>query len=109
MKKFTALSASLILAAALGTSASAAAVEGDLVVPVLDEPIIEAGDVFFAPNPIALLEITYFYNAPGGSAISALAPQNVHPTGEVLGDWVEIYTWLGKAWINVPGYIPSYF
>ncbi|GIO43251.1 MULTISPECIES: hypothetical protein [Paenibacillus] len=108
MKKFTAISASLILAAALGTSASAATLE-EPVVPVLEEPIIEAGDVFFAPNPITLLEITYFYNAPSGSAISALAPQDVHPTGEVLGDWVEIYTWLGKAWINVPGYIPSYF
>lgn len=108
MKKFTAISASLILAAALGTSASAATLE-EPVVPVLEEPIIEAEDVFFAPNPITLLEITYFYNAPNGSAISALAPQDVHPTGQVLGDWVEIYTWLGKAWINVPGYIPSYF
>lgn len=108
MKKFTTISAALILAATLGASASADTLE-EPVVPVLDEPIVEAGDTFFAPNPITLLEITYFYNAPEGAAVSALAPQDVHPTGEVLGDWVEIYTWLGKAWINVPGYIPAYF
>lgn len=108
MKKFTAISASLILAAALGSAASAAPIE-DPVVPVLDEPIVEAEDVVFAPNPITLSVITYFFNSPNGTIVSALAPQDVHPTGQVLGDWVEIYTWLGKAWINVPGYIPSYF
>ncbi|MEF2967537.1 hypothetical protein V3851_17050 [Paenibacillus sp. M1] len=107
MKKLATLSAAVILSAAFATGASAAPVE-DVVAPEVEEPIVEAEDVVIAPNPIELLEITYIYGAPQGDAISALAPQMVHPTGSIVGDWVEIYTWLGTTWIYLPGYVPSY-
>ncbi|GAA0137352.1 hypothetical protein YSY43_41930 [Paenibacillus sp. YSY-4.3] len=106
MKKFAAITASVIISTALATGASAA--EADPAVPVLDEPLIQAEDTVIAPNPIELLSITNFYNAPNGDAINALAPQSVHPTGHIIDDWVEIYTWLGKAWIYVPNYVPDY-
>ncbi|GIP54593.1 hypothetical protein [Paenibacillus vini] len=108
MKKLAALSASVILTAAFATAVSADPVV-EPVAPVVEEPIVEAADVIIAPNPITLKEITYFYNNPNGVALSALAPQDVHPTGQTVDDWVEIYTWLGKAWIYIPGYVPTYF
>lgn len=108
MKKLAALSASVILTAAFATGVSAAPAE-EPVAPVVDEPIIAVEDIVIAPNPVSLDKITYFYNAPGGKAMSALAPQDVHPTGQMIDNWVEIYTWLGKAWIYLPGYVPSYF
>ncbi|WP_435922444.1 hypothetical protein [Paenibacillus sp. DYY-L-2] len=107
MKKIAALSASVVLAAAFATAASADPVT-DPVAPVVEEPIVEASDVIIAPNPIGLTEITYFYDGPNGKTLSALAPQDVHPTGQILDSWVEIYTWLGKAWIYLPGYVPTY-
>ncbi|MFD3262050.1 hypothetical protein ACE3MQ_25945 [Paenibacillus lentus] len=106
MKKFAAITASVIISAALGTAASAA--ETEAVTPNLDEPIIQVGETVIAPNPIELLNNTTFYSNPNGEALSALAPQFVHPTGQTINDWVEIYTWLGKAWINVPNYVPDY-
>ncbi|WP_055105242.1 hypothetical protein [Paenibacillus ihumii] len=106
MKKFAAITASLIVSAALATAASAA--EADAVIPNLEEPIIQASETVIAPNPIELEDITTFYSAPNGDALNALAPQYVHPTGQIIDDWVEIYTWLGKAWIHVPDYVPDY-
>lgn len=107
MKKLAALSASVVLAAAFATGASADPVT-DPVAPVVEEPIVDAQDVVIVPNPIALTEITYFYDGPNGQVQSALAPQDVHPTGQIIDSWVEIYTWLGKAWIYLPGYVPTY-
>ncbi|RCX13936.1 hypothetical protein DFP94_11947 [Fontibacillus phaseoli] len=108
MKKLAALSASLILTAAFATAVSADPVV-DPVPPVVDEPLVAAEDIIIAPNPVQLLETTYFYADPNGKALSALAPQEVHPTGQRIDDWVQIYTWLGNAWIYLPGYVPTYF
>ncbi|MNJ57642.1 hypothetical protein [Paenibacillus fonticola] len=106
MKKFTAITAAVVLSAALATAVSAA--ESDSVILNLEEPLIQAQDTVIAPNPINLQDITKLYANPNGDAINALAPQLVHPTGQVINDWVEIYTWLGKAWIQIPDYVPDY-
>lgn len=113
MKKFAAITASLLVSAALATAAAAAEeteTETETVTPLptLEEPIIQAGETVIAPNPIELLSITDLYSNPNGDILNALAPQFVHPTGQVVDDWVEIYTWLGKAWITVPNYAPDY-
>lgn len=78
-----------------------------LNIPTLDEPIIKAHEVVL--NPTKIIELTsktYFYDAPNGKIIGALAPQKVNTTRTnsqevVEGEWVEIYTWLGAAWIYV--------
>ncbi|AZK46159.1 hypothetical protein [Paenibacillus lentus] len=109
MKKLSVITASLLVSAALATSA--AAEEAETVTPLqnLEEPIIQAGETVIAPNPIELLSITSMYSNPNGDLLNSLAPQFVHPTGQVINDyWVEIYTWLGKAWIIVPNYTPDY-
>lgn len=137
MKKIAALSASVLLTAALATSVSAdpattttetnevptvvgqtvevtgtSSSQGSSVTDItyldLDEPIVSPDEVILAPKPITLTKITYFYETPGGKALSALAPQKVSPTGQIVNNWVEIYTWLGKAWIYLPGYTPTY-
>lgn len=107
MKKITSITASLILTAAFAGAASAAPVE-EPVAPVLEEPIVNIGDTIIAPTPIELTKTAEFFAAPGGKSWGELAPQFVHPTGETQGDWVEIYTWLGKAWLHIPGYVLSY-
>jgi|GEM_PF-976669 len=137
MKKIAALSASVLLTAALATSVSAdpattttetnevptvvgqtvevtgtSSSQGSSVTDItyldLDEPIVSPDEVILAPKPVTLTKITYFYETPGGKALSALAPQKVSPTGQIVNNWVEIYTWLGKAWIYLPGYTPTY-
>ncbi|ANS75831.1 hypothetical protein AWM70_15585 [Paenibacillus yonginensis] len=132
MKKIAALTASFALSAALATAASAApadttstdtsdssststVVTGQVVSTTspdgttydgtVAEPIIVPELITIAPAPLTLNEVTYFYDMPQGKAQSALAPQTVTPTGNIVGDWVEIYTWLGKAWVYAPGYI----
>ncbi|GGA50436.1 hypothetical protein [Paenibacillus physcomitrellae] len=128
MKKIAALTASFALSAALATAASAApadtsstdtsnstVVTGQVVSTTtpdgttyegtVAEPIIVPELITIAPAPLTLNEVTYFYDMPQGNAWSALAPQVVTPTGNMVGDWVEIYTWLGKAWVYAPGYI----
>lgn len=74
----------------------------------IDEPLIQAKDTVIAPDPIELFTVEWIYDNPDGKKLNALAPQFVHPTGKTLGDWVEIYTWLGKAWIVIPNYEHSY-
>ncbi|WP_054956892.1 hypothetical protein [Paenibacillus dakarensis] len=75
--------------------------------PATDEPVIKAEDVVIIPTKvIQLTSKTYFYDMPNGKIIGSLAPQKVDTTTtsalqEVNGEWVEIYTWLGKAWIYV--------
>lgn len=138
MKKIAALSASVLLTAALATSVSAdpattttetnevptvvgqtvevtgtsSSSQGSSVTDItyldLDEPIVSPDELILAPKPVTLTKITYFYETPGGKALSALAPQKVSPTGQIVNNWVEIYTWLGKAWIYLPGYTPTY-
>lgn len=108
MKKLAAITASVILTAAFATAASA----NEDVTPVqlnLDEPIVKLTEVSFAPNPIDLLEKTSFFTAPDGTEWGAISPQKVHPTGLVMNDWVEIYTWLGTAWIYLPDFEISYY
>jgi hypothetical protein len=55
--------------------------------------------------PLILTVNTPFYFEPGGKVASVLAPQVVNTTGNrvgsLLGEWVEVYTWLGTAWILV--------
>ncbi|WP_334076081.1 MULTISPECIES: hypothetical protein [Paenibacillus] len=138
MKKLTALTASVLLTAAFATGVSAdpattstnentntaptvvgQTVEGTVTTSEgtsvtnstyvdLDEPIITPDEIIIAPEPITLTKVTYFYETPGGKTLSALAPQTVNPTGQTSNNWVEIYTWLGKAWIYRPGYTPTY-
>ncbi|WP_223067774.1 hypothetical protein [Paenibacillus caui] len=132
MKKMTALTAALTLSAAIAATAATAATaassdtpaaEGDVVTgqvvsattatyatyngsPIFDEPIIVSDLITVAPAPLVLSKFTYFCKEPKGTAWGALAPQTVTPTGKKVGEWVEIYTWLGTAWVYAPGYIP---
>ncbi|NMO97274.1 hypothetical protein [Paenibacillus lemnae] len=75
--------------------------------PNMEEPIIKADEVVMNPTEIIqLMKRTYFYDMPNGKIMGALSPQKVDTTGmerQMIwgGEWVEIYTWLGKAWIKV--------
>ncbi|MCQ4088714.1 hypothetical protein [Saccharibacillus sp. JS10] len=59
------------------------------------------------PTPtIDLTTMTPFYKSPGGTMIGYLGPQKLDTTGKgqtdpASGQWVEIYTWMGLAWIVV--------
>ncbi|CAM3636044.1 MULTISPECIES: hypothetical protein [Saccharibacillus] len=59
------------------------------------------------PTPtIQLTGMTPFYKSPGGTMIGYLGPQKLDTTGKgqtdpASGQWVEIYTWMGMAWIVV--------
>ncbi|GGH67230.1 hypothetical protein GCM10008014_48450 [Paenibacillus silvae] len=72
-----------------------------------EEPLVKPGDEVTAPTMLLnLLERTWFYDAPNGKPIGALGAQIVDTTGEVVdgfdgGEWVQVYTWKGKAWIHV--------
>lgn len=70
----------------------------------VSEPFVKASDLLVAPLPIELKEDTIFYEAPEGKEWNTLSPQNVTLTGKVQGEWFEIYTWLGNAWVHLPGY-----
>lgn len=74
----------------------------------VSEPFITGSDLFVAPLPIELNEITVIHESPEGKAWSKIAPQYVTPTGKVQGEWFEIHTWLGNAWIHLPGYTLSF-
>ncbi|KKO53041.1 hypothetical protein [Paenibacillus sp. DMB20] len=74
-------------------------------IPVIDGPIIKADEVVL--NPTRLIELaksTYFYDMPNGKPLGTLGSQKVDTTGNeapgvIGGQWIEVYTWLGKAWI----------
>lgn len=74
---------------------------------IFKEPTIKADEVILDPaEMIDLTKVTYFYTMPNGDFMGALEPQIVDATrnDKVIvenGEWVEIYTWLGKAWIFV--------
>ncbi|WP_172196999.1 hypothetical protein [Saccharibacillus qingshengii] len=59
------------------------------------------------PTPtIDLTTMTPFYKSPGGTMIGYLGPQKLDTTGNgttdpASGQWVEIYTWMGLAWIVI--------
>ncbi|GAB6992413.1 hypothetical protein [Paenibacillus pini] len=77
-----------------------------VVAPVLDEPLIKANNSVDSPNlPVILTKVTQFYYEPNGKVAGAVAPQVIATTGnrvtDVIGEWVEVYTWLGKSWIHV--------
>ncbi|GIO64914.1 MULTISPECIES: hypothetical protein [Paenibacillus] len=85
------------------TGSSETVAEPTKLVP---EPIISAGEEVTNPTvPLILTVNTPFYFEPGGKVASVLAPQVVDTTGNrvgsLLGEWVEVYTWLGTAWILV--------
>lgn len=120
MKKTISLATVLGLALSMATVAGAAPIEATEVTPIVegvttttptvtvtDEPIIKASEVVLNPTQIIqLTERTYFYDMPNGKIIGALAPQKVDTTttssqAVLDGKWVEIYTWLGPAWIYV--------
>ncbi|MBB3131907.1 hypothetical protein FHS19_006633 [Paenibacillus rhizosphaerae] len=123
MKKIITIAAALGLMASMGTAAfadsasttdstssttsvtgtSETVAEPTKLVP---EPIISAGEEVTQPTvPLVLTVNTPFYFEPGGKVASVLAPQVVSTTGNrvgsLLGEWVEVYTWLGTAWILV--------
>jgi len=110
MKKTLSITAALALALSLTAVASADPITGTVTNATYnstDEPIIKPDEVVLNPTPIhELTKVTYFYNAPNGKKVGALAPQKVDTTGNRIedargGEWVEIYTWLGTAWIYV--------
>ena len=74
---------------------------------IFDEPVVKPGDEVLVPTMLLnLLERTWFYDAPNGKPIGALSAQVIDTTGEVVdgfdgGEWVQVYTWKGKAWIHV--------
>lgn len=74
---------------------------------MFEEPLVKPGDEVLVPTMLLnLLERTWFYDAPNGKPIGALSSQVIDTTGEVVdgfdgGEWVQVYTWKGKAWIHV--------
>ncbi|MCP1131917.1 hypothetical protein NKT34_01195 [Paenibacillus polysaccharolyticus] len=74
---------------------------------MFEEPLVKPGDEVVMPTMLLnLLERTWFYDAPNGKPIGALSAQVVDTTGEIVdgfdgGEWVQVYTWKGKAWIHV--------
>lgn len=78
--------------------------------PVPGGPVVVVNDpskVSANPTPtINLTSMTPFYKSPGGTMIGYLGPQKLDTTGNgktdpASGQWVEIYTWMGLAWIVV--------
>ncbi len=79
-------------------------------VPVgTDGPLVPNDPSKVSTNPtpnIELTSMTPFYKSPGGTMIGYLGPQKLDTTGNgttdpASGQWVEIYTWMGLAWIVV--------
>ncbi|MDO3412779.1 hypothetical protein QWJ34_23630 [Saccharibacillus sp. CPCC 101409] len=79
-------------------------------VPVgTDTPVVgvDTGKVVANPTPVILITgTTPFYDAPNGKTLGYLQSQKVDTTGNgsmapAAGQWVEIYTWIGKGWILV--------
>ncbi|MFB4321343.1 MULTISPECIES: hypothetical protein [Paenibacillus] len=113
MKKTLSITAALALTLSLTAVASADPINGTVSntsgpAPIsVEDPLIKPEEVVIVPTPmIELTSKTYFYNAPNGEKLGALAPQKLDTTGnryDVMlgGEWVEVYTWLGKAWIYV--------
>ncbi|MGN7360593.1 hypothetical protein ACTHPF_23830 [Paenibacillus sp. SAF-054] len=123
MKKIITFAAAFGIMASMGTAVFAddTTTTGTTVTPVsgssttvaepvklVDEPIIKPSDLNRLENmPLVLTEDTPFYFEPGGKIASMLAPQTVFGTGNRVsdiigtGEWIEIYTWLGKAWVHV--------
>ncbi|WP_199909940.1 hypothetical protein [Paenibacillus sp. CAA11] len=73
---------------------------------LVDEPIVVKELLTIAPAPLTIKDLTYFYDAPNGKIWNRLGPTDVTPTGQIVNGWVEIYTWLGKAWVYAPNYVP---
>ncbi|MGG0824998.1 hypothetical protein ABE099_19210 [Paenibacillus turicensis] len=90
------------------TEATTTQTENNPIRLTVSEPFVKASDLVIAPLPIDLEETTVIYEMPEGKAWSKLAPQSVTPTGKVQGEWFEIYTWLGNAWIHLPGHTLSF-
>ncbi|WP_433944108.1 hypothetical protein [Paenibacillus sp. SN-8-1] len=120
MKKLAAITATLALSAAFATAASAdtapvtttnsTGTSTTTSTPVVtsttvSSPII-VPDLIVAnpPKKWEILKVTTFYKDPNGKAWGKLDPQVLEPTGQIIGDWVEIYTWLGKGWVFAPEY-----
>lgn len=117
MKKIASITVALGLMASIAATASAAEVTGistDSTTATENsstnilETVITPSDIVPATPQIVLTEITPFYFSVG-SVIPAgwLGVQTIDTTGEIIKDawgneWREIYTWLGKAWMNVP-------
>lgn len=121
MKKIAAITASLALSAAFATAASAdeatttptttttttTTTTGTPTTstPVVTAPVIVPDLVVVnPPKKWEITKITTFYQDPNGKAWGKLDPQVLEPTGQIIGNWVEIYTWLGKGWVWAPEY-----
>jgi hypothetical protein len=92
----------------MSTETQSTETENNPIRLTVSEPFVKAGDLFVAPLPIELKETTVIHEMPEGKAWSKLAPQIVTPTGKVQGEWFEIYTWLGNAWVHLPGHTLSF-
>ncbi|CAM4386586.1 hypothetical protein [Saccharibacillus endophyticus] len=95
-------------------STNSGALQGFMVNPATGTlpsgPVVSTDDpskVSTNPTPnIQLTSMTPFYKSPGGTMIGYLGPQKLDTTGKgqtdpASGQWVEIYTWMGLAWIVV--------
>lgn len=73
------------------------------------EPTIKAEEIPLIPMKlIQLTKKTYFYDMPNGTIKGVLAPQIIDTTRSSTqvvadGEWVEVYTWIGKYWIFMGG------
>lgn len=103
MKKM--LSAAVVLGLSLSLTAGASAEPASDV--VFQEPFTPDKLIVTESRMIDLPKVTYFYDMPDGKPMGAVAPQLIDTTGQEFlvspdGDWVEIYTWMGKYWIKIP-------
>lgn len=126
MKKIVTFAAAFGLMASMGTAVfadnadSATTTDASSTTPVAEstsetvteptkmipEPIVTANSGVTQPNlPLILTVNTPFYFEPGSQIANMLAPQVVSTTGNrvgsLTGEWVEVYTWLGIAWVHV--------
>lgn len=118
MKKLASITVALGLMASIAATASAAEVTGTATsnpTTVTGSTYIESFETIITPSEIRvatpqiiLTANTAFHLSINSSKpLGWLSAQTVDTTGEVIVDawgneWREIYTWLGKAWVNVP-------
>lgn len=121
MKKIVSFTVAIGIMASLAATAAAAETEGAIIATPenppavtdsaetpLFETIITPEALKAATPQIILTQTAPFYWTQGSPAPAGwLAEQIVDTTGAVITDesgheWREIYTWLGKAWIQVP-------
>ncbi|BFH65295.1 hypothetical protein [Paenibacillus azoreducens] len=125
MKKIMAFAVAVGLMASMGTAAFAdadnkGADQAQTSAPVTgtSTTVVEPTEKYSPPSSqpsstggtltLEITEATPFYFQPEGKLANTLAPQTVFSTGKRVadtkgnGEWLEIYTWLGNAWMHIP-------